>query len=177
MLEDRERLERAYRERVDAYEGVDDDFRDRWLAWCRVLLAHGGDLVVPPIGPEPDLDALLAGAIVQPSPAAELDLGGNCHAHVAKLWMDGIAAGVGTGYGLIGGLWRQHSWAVDPDGALRETKQRHERYVGMTLAAGEPTVRFALNNYEEDVRAFLHSGSPRAAEVIRVLEAVRDRHS
>lgn len=115
MLEDRERLERAYRDRVDAYEGVADDFRDRWLAWCRALLAHGG-------------------------------------------------------------LWRQHSWAVDPDGALRETKQRHERYVGMTLAAGEPTVRFALNNYEGDVRAFLQSGSPRAVEVIRVLEAVRDRH-
>ena len=175
MLDDRDRLERIYRERVDAYKDVDDDFRDRWLAWCRALLAHGGDLVVPPMGPEPDLDALLAGATVQPSPAAELDLGGNCHANVARLWIDGAAAGIGTGYGLIGGLWRQHSWAVDADGALRETKSRHERYVGMTLAAGEPTVRFALNNYEGDVVAVLRSGSPRAREIVLVLNAVRDR--
>jgi hypothetical protein len=177
VVDDRDRLERAYRERVDAYEGVDDDFRDRWQAWCRTLLAHGGDLVVPPMTPEPDLAALLAGATVQPSPVAELDLGGNCHANVAKLWIEGGAAGIGTGYGLIDGLWRQHSWAVDADGALRETKKRHERYVGMTLARGARTVRFALSNYEGDVRAVLRSGSARAQEIIRVLDTVRDRRS
>ena len=177
MRDDRDQLERLYRERVDAYTGVDDDFRDRWRAWCRILLAHGGDLVVPPITPESDLDALLGGAIIQPSPAAELDLGGNCHANVARLWIEGDVAGIGTGYGLIGGLWRQHSWAVDADGALRETKSRHERYVGITVASGEPTIRFVLSNYGGDPAAFLRSGSPRAREVMLFLITVRTRRS
>src|SRR5262249_58658478 len=106
------------------------------------LLAHGGDLVVPPMTPEPDLDALLAGATVQPAPVAELDLGGNCHANVAKLWIEGGADGIGTGYGLIGGLWRQHSWAGRTGGALRGAKNRHERYVGVDPARGAPTRRF-----------------------------------
>ena len=177
MVDDRDRRERMYRERVDAYEGVDDDFRDRWLAWCRTLLVHGGDLVVPPMGPEPDLDALLAGATIQPSPVAELDLGGNCHANVARLWIEGGAAGIGTGYGLIDELWRQHSWAVDADGALREIKNRHERYVGMTLGSGRPTVQFALSNYDGDVVAVLRSGSARAHEIMNVLNTARNRPS
>jgi len=45
MLEDRERLERAYRERVDAYEGVDDDFRDRCTRELADLNAQGRTVV------------------------------------------------------------------------------------------------------------------------------------
>lgn len=177
MVDDHDRLERMYRERVDAYPDVDEDFGDRWRVWCRVLLTHGGDLVVPPMSPEPDLDALLARATVQPLPVAELDLGGNCHANVAKLWIDGGAAYIGTGYALVGGLWRQHSWAVDADGAVRETKGRCERYVGMTVAPGEPTIRFALNNYEEDVAAVVRSGSARAREINLFLNSGRSRRN
>jgi hypothetical protein len=170
---ERDRLLLMYRERVAGYDTADSDFRDRWRAWCRLVLTHGGDLVVPPMVPEPDLDLLLAASTVHgPAPAAP-DLGGDCHANVARLWIDGDIAAVGTGYALAEGLWRQHSWGVHADGTVQETKLPCERYFGVTLPAGEPTVRFVLNSYDGDVRAMLNAGGRRADEIIRVLRAAR----
>jgi hypothetical protein len=81
---ERERLLRIYRERVAGYSNVSEDFRDRWLAWCRALLARGGDLVVPPLHPESDLDQLLATGAFQGHRVQALKLGGDCHANVAS---------------------------------------------------------------------------------------------
>jgi hypothetical protein len=174
---ERDRLLLLYRERVAGYADVSDDFRDRWLAWCRAVLAHGGDLVVPPLHPEPDLDRLLAAGALQGPRVRALELGGDCHANVARLWIDGGVDAAGTGYALHDGLWRQHSWGVDHDGTVLETKSLCERYVGLTLPPGEPTVRFALSNHEDDIRKVLKDGTGRANEIIRVLRAVRNRRA
>jgi hypothetical protein len=172
---DRDRLLEIYRQRVAGYPDVDDDFRDRWRSLCRMVLAHGGELVVPPMHPEPDLDDLLAAGALHGPRVESLDLGGDCHENVAKLWIEGGVDAVGTGYALTEGLWRQHSWGVRPDGVILETKWTAERYFGLRLAPGEPTVKFAVTNYPDDIRSALAAGTDRAAEIIRVVREARSR--
>ncbi|WP_203736581.1 hypothetical protein, partial [Catellatospora chokoriensis] len=82
MLSDRDRLLRMYRERVAAYQDADDGFRDRWSAWCRMVLAYGGELVVPPLRPEPDLDWLLADGMEHGPQVRVVSSGGDCHGNV-----------------------------------------------------------------------------------------------
>jgi hypothetical protein len=101
--------------------------------------------------------------------------GGDCHGNVATLWIDGAIDAIGTGYALHEGLWRQHSWGVGPDGAVVETKSLGERYLGIVLPAGEPTVLFALSNYDGDIRQVLTQRTGRADEIVRVLKAARNR--
>jgi hypothetical protein len=170
---ERDRLLAQYRERVDGYAGVADDYREDWRRWCRAVLAHGGDLVVPPLGPEPDLDRLLEDGALQGNPARCLEWGGDCHANVAKLWLDGDIDTIGTGYALHEGLWRQHSWGVGEGGATVETKPAYEKYVGVALPHGEPTVRFVLNSYDGDIKEVLKARTGRANEIIQVLRARR----
>jgi hypothetical protein len=174
---DHDRLLALYRQRVAGYREVDDEFRVRWLAWCRMVLAHGGELVVPPMHPEPDLDDLLAASTLHGPRVESLDLGGDCHENVAKLWIEDRVDAVGTGYALTEGLWRQHSWGVADDGVVLETKWPAERYFGLCLAPGEPTVKFAVTNYPGDIRQVLAAGTGRAAEVIRVVREVRGRRA
>jgi hypothetical protein len=172
MLVDRDRLVRLYEERVIGWD-VDDLFRQRWSAWCERLLAHGGELVVPPGIPEPDLDLLVADGTLLAPPVDVKDLGGDCHANVTKLWIDGEIAAVGTGYALVGDLWRQHSWGVKADGGILETKAGYERYCGVTLPHGESTVLFALNGFGGDVKTRLREGGGRTSEIIGLLRASR----
>ncbi|HJP77447.1 MAG TPA: hypothetical protein VJ914_24475 [Pseudonocardiaceae bacterium] len=140
-------------------------------------MGYGGDLVVPPIEPDPDLDLLLDDGTLQEAPAKSLELDGDCHAQVANLWLDSDIDAVGTGYALSDGLWRQHSWGVGCDGAIWETKWAHEQYLGVTLPPGESTVRFVLNNYAGDIRKVLRQGSARAREIAAVLRASRERRT
>lgn len=177
MPSDRDRLLGMYTQRVADYSNVDAGFGDRWRAWCRMLLAHGGDLVVPPMQPDPDLDDLLAGAAAHGPRVEVVGEGGDCHGNVAKRWIDGDIATIGTGYALTEGLWRQHSWGVADDGGVVETKWPAERYVGVRLGPGEPTVTFAVNNYPGELREVLRAGAGRAAEIITVLREVHSRRS
>jgi hypothetical protein len=173
-----ERLLLIYRERVDGYTDVDDEFVGRWLAWCRMVLAHGGELVVPPLHPEPDLDRLLADSSMHGPQVRALQGDGNCHAKVAGLWFEGRLDVIGSGYALHDdGLWRQHSWGIWPDGVVLETKWAFVKYFGLTLAPGEPTVLFALNNYAGDVRELLKQGTGRAKDIVEVLQAARARRA
>jgi hypothetical protein len=94
---------------------------------------------------------------------------------VSRLWTSAGIDRIGTGYALLEGLWRQHSWGVDADGAVIETKMLSQTYVGLTLPAGESTVKFVLNNYEGDVEALLRGRTARATEMVRVLRAVHAR--
>ncbi|MEU8080764.1 hypothetical protein AB0B31_35585 [Catellatospora citrea] len=175
VLSDRDRLLRLYRERVAAYQDADDDFRDRWSAWCRMTLEYGGELVVPPLRPEPDLGWLLSDGMEHGPQVRVVSSGGDCHGNVAKLWIDGRIDAIGTGYALFEGLWRQHSWGVGDGGAVLETKWLCERYVGVVLPAGEQTVRFALSNFDGDVNQMLKQRTGRAEEIVQVLRAVRRR--
>jgi hypothetical protein len=177
VFDDREHLLGLYRARVAGYD-VDDEFRGRWLAWCRQVLICGGELVVPPVVPEPDLDQLLLSGVRQdPAVRESTTLQGDCHANVARLWIDGEIVAIGTGYALNEDLWRQHSWGLLADGAILETTASRESYYGVTLAAGEPTVLFALNGYDGDVKERLRAGGERADEIIQVLRKARQRRS
>ena len=175
--DERDRLLLLYRDRVAGYSTDSDEFGDRWRSWCRVVLAHGGALVVPPLTPEPDLDVLLAAAELHGPMVETPQLGGDCHANVAKLWIDGDIAAIGTGYALGHDLWRQHSWGVDADGTVVETKSPAESYLGVTLAPGRASVGFALNGYDGDVGARLKAGGGRTADIIAVLRASRQRRA
>lgn len=104
-----------------------------------------------------------------------LDLGGDCHADVASLWARGDIDVIGTGYALTDHLWRQHSWGLTGDGTVMETKHVAERYVGVRLAAGEPTVRFVVTNYPDGIRVVLKSGTDRANEILQVIRDVQAR--
>jgi hypothetical protein len=168
---ERDRLLQVYRERVAAYAGVDSGFAGRWTTWCRTVLTHGGDLVVPPMHPEPDLDELLNCAEPHGPQVTFLDVGGDCHANVASLWAHGDIDMIGTGYALTEDLWRQHSWGLTGDGTVVESKHIAEQYVGTRLASGEPTVKFVMINYPDDIRNVLKSGTDRANEILRVIRA------
>jgi hypothetical protein len=158
------RLLALYRGRVNGYVGVADDFSQRWSRWCRHLLTYGGDLVVPPLRPEPDLDSLLTDARPQ-QPGGRVVLGEDnaCHANAAVLWTDGAIAAIGSGYALSDdGLWRPHSWGVDIDGTAVETTAERQMYVGVTLT-GVPALRFAVNNAGDHVKTVLRAQGPRTA--------------
>jgi hypothetical protein len=169
--DERERLLSLYRDRVDAYVGVDPDYKQRWLNWCRTLLSLGGSLVVPPRAPDPDLDALLAGgcafsAAVRfvPGEAAA------CHGNVAVLWIDRVVDVIATGYALSGDdLWRQHSWGVDPDGVLVETTDERNAYIGIALPVGAASMQFAGSNAQEHLKTVLRQRGARATELISMI--------
>lgn len=169
--DERERLLSIYRDRVDAYCGGDPTYRQRWRDWCRTLLAFGGSLVVPPRTPEPDLDALLAGGrAFSPTARFVQGEGHQCHRNVAELWIDGAVDAIATGYALSGDdLWRQHSWAVDPEGLLVETTDERRAYVGIVLPAGTASMQFAGSNAQERLKTVLQQHGPRAGELISLI--------
>ncbi|MEU7876077.1 hypothetical protein [Dactylosporangium sp. NPDC049140] len=169
--EERERLLTLYRNRVNAYPGVGADYGQRWRSWCRMLLSRGGSLVVPPGVVESDLDELLARAAVH-GPAVRFLLGdaGECHRNVATLWIDGAIESIGTGYGLSDdGLWRQHSWGVDPDGVVVETTDPRRVYVGIVLPARGPSMQFAGSNAQKHLKTVLQRRDERAPELIGMI--------
>jgi hypothetical protein len=173
--EERDRLLARYRERVDSYVGAGEDYGRRWRSWCRRLLGSGGDLVVPPMTPDPDLDILLAAAEVYPS-GARLVPGETsaCHANVAALWVAGEFASICTGYALSEDeLWRSHSWGLDADGTIVETTFDRVTYVGAVLA-GAAGLRFALNQDQAGVEQLIARGGPRAEELKATLRIVLD---
>jgi hypothetical protein len=173
--DDRTRLLATYRERVAGYAGVDQDYGRRWRRWCGTLLHHGGALVVPRPRPEPDLDALLASAVAF-TRGARLVAGDTnaCHANAAALWAGGEVRSIGTGYALSDdGLWRQHSWGVDADGTVVETTVDREAYVGVALAAGTPSLLFAVDNNLDHLKLVVAAGGARAAELKNLIRAAR----
>ncbi|WP_436536422.1 hypothetical protein [Actinoplanes sp. HUAS TT8] len=169
--DERERLLRLYRARVDAYPDVDEGYAERWRTWCRTLLTFGGSLVVPHRGPETDLDALLAGGSLVSLPVRQLPgEPGECHRNVASGWIDGAFASIGTGYALSDDqLWRQHSWGLTSGVELVETADPRLAYVGITLPAGAATMQFAGSNAQDHLKAVLQQRGPRAPELIRMI--------
>ncbi len=100
-----------------------------------------------------------------------------CHANAARLWTDGTAAAIGTGYALSDdGLWRQHSWGVDAGGAPVETTAVRVSYVGITLTA-VPALQFAVSNAGDHVSAALKADGPRSRELTAVLNEARRRYT
>jgi hypothetical protein len=173
--EERGRRLAMFADRVAGYADVDADYGRRWRDWCRSLLVHGGELVVPPRGPETDLEALLAGAAEAGARTrAAAGEPGDCHQNVAAAWIDGTIAAIGTGYALSDdGLWRQHSWGLDADGTLVETTDPRMAYVGIVLPAGAPSMQFAGSNATAHLKKVLAERGPRAAELIGLIRELR----
>src|SRR5579875_1884149 len=112
---ERERLARLYAERVDSYPDAPPGYAQRWRKWCRFLLSHGGELVVPHLAPDDFLERLLSSATVSSVSKLRLVQGSpsSCHANVSALWAQARVEAIGTGYALSAdGLWRQHSWGL-----------------------------------------------------------------
>ncbi len=113
-----------------------------------VLLRLGGDFLVAPPNPDPDVSALLVSGFTIGSKVIFKPMkSSSCHENVASLWrgrkFDLI--GIATGYALSeDGLWRQHSWGVLRDGVLETTEVR-VKYFGIVLQ-GKSADRFAGQN-------------------------------
>lgn len=176
MPRSRDDLLVMYRTRVAGYD-VDDGFRADWSAWCRTLLRAGGDLVVPPRDPEPNLADLVAAAVTATGRIRLVDGDPNaCHGNAAALWIRAEADAIGTGYALSDdGLWRQHSWGVDDDGTVVETTERRVAYVGIVLCDPADAVAFAVANNDPAVRAGLTVGGEVTRRLHDALTAARSR--
>ncbi|MDG4840276.1 hypothetical protein O7631_27430 [Micromonospora sp. WMMD967] len=167
----RERLLSLYRDRVDTYAGVDAGYGQRWRTWCATLLSFGGSLVVPTLRPESDLEELLANRSAFGSAVRCVQGDANqCHRNVAVRWIDGVTESIGTGYALSDDeLWRQHSWGVDPDGAVVETTDKRRTYVGVLLPPKAPSMQFAGSNAQEHLKTVLQQRGPRSLELISMI--------
>lgn len=175
-MEEKERLRRMYEARVRSYPDAPEGYAEAWEGWCRMLLTQGGDLVVPHLSPEENLEELLRGAET---------LGRNvewregapsrCHENAAHLWIRGEVEGIGTGYALSDdGLWRQHTWGVTGE-TVTETTAPRERYVGVRLE-GVDALKFAARNAPTHLEAELLSGRQRGAELQALLrELLQER--
>jgi len=157
-----------FAERVAAMDATVPGYARMWERWEAKLLADAGDGAVPPMVPEPDLEALLASAEVVGAVAQRFEPGetNRCHANASKLWLlaflDDEDCGIGTGYALSGdGLWRQHSWFVDRNGSIVETTVRRDSYAGIVL-------------YERDALAFAWANNRELVERILAHPAVID---
>ena len=105
-----------------------------------LLLGLGGDFLVAPRQPDPDVPALLERGFLTFGPVRmHLMNPSSCHQNIALVWRKrehGIVA-IATGYALSeDGLWRQHSWGILRDGLLETTEER-SKYFGIVLQDGD----------------------------------------
>lgn len=116
-----------------------------------LLLRLGGDFLVAPPKPDPDVPMLLESGFLTDGPIRlEIMQRSSCHKNVAALWKSrkfGIVA-IATGYALSeDGLWRQHSWGVLREGVLETTEPRL-KYFGILLQS-ERADHFAECNHSQ----------------------------
>jgi hypothetical protein len=125
----------AYDERLREQDASHHGYAEAWREFADVLLAHGGTDVVPP--PSPDiLIGLLTqqGAVLRPSGVRNAQCASDCHANAVRIWREGHAVGIGTGYALSDdGLWREHSWGLAEDGFIIETTADRTSYFGVEM--------------------------------------------
>jgi hypothetical protein len=113
-----------------------------------LLLRFGGDFLVAPPKPDPDLLMLLqSGFLIGGTTVLKPMKRSSYHQNVSALWKGrrhGIV-GIATGYALSeDGLWRQPSWGLLRDGVL-ETTETRLKYFGIVLP-GEKAPNFAQCN-------------------------------
>lgn len=118
------------------------------------LLNIGGDKVVE-CAYEPHLDSLLSeGRLMNPSTVEVISAGemSQCHRNCAQIFLardenfeDSDKVEIGSGWGLSGGMWRQHTWLVINDDKIIETTVERDKYYGITLE-GEEAEKFAFKN-------------------------------
>ena len=116
-----------------------------------ILLRLGGDFVVPPAKPDPDIPALWKYGFLMAAPIKlKVMESSSCHKNVAQVWRrrKRKLVGVATGYALSeDGLWRQHSWGILRE-SIFETTVSRLKYFGIVLQAAKAD-RFADLNSRE----------------------------
>jgi len=133
-------IAQTYVERVAATEIEHPGWLAAWSALREAVLRHGGHDVVPPDRPDPLIDMITEQGVPVTAEEVVQRAGerSECHANVVRLWRQGEATAIGTGYALSDdGLWREHSWAWDADGRLLETSVSRVRYFGVRLDGPE----------------------------------------
>ncbi len=113
-----------------------------------LLLKLGGEFLVSPPKPDPDIAVILESGFVTGGRVVLREMrASSCHQNVSALWKErksGII-GIATGYALSqDGLWRQHTWGILRDGVL-ETTETRLKYFGILLQ-GEQADHFAECN-------------------------------
>jgi hypothetical protein len=175
-----EPLEHARRDFLEARYpfGSEDDSRRKVLA--DGLCQFGGSFVLIP-GPEEDLEKILVrGQLWGPTGKILRGEQSQCHSNSVKAWeanQDKLY--LATGYAMSSdGLWRQHSWCVNPKPRsiqIVETTERRSLYFGFVMTLDE-TVDFGYNNtfsgvdvdpqtyarYGLEVPVQIHAERPRA---------------
>ena len=138
------RLATMYDERVAEHVRPHAGYGAAGAEFVAAVLPHGGRLVVPPRSPDPLLDMLRTEGRVWHNEVTLRPLQqSDCHRNAVSLWREGKATALGTGYALSDdGLWREHSWAVGPQGELLETTEPRRTYFGIELK-GEGAEWFA----------------------------------
>jgi hypothetical protein len=116
------------------------------------LLDIGGKEMVP-VSYEGILEELLnKGSLMQPDKIETVHgESGQCHRNCAvvyrnqeKILNNAGNVKLGTGWGLSGGLWRQHSWIMNDD-MLIETTIKRKHYYGI-LISGQRAEDFCYKN-------------------------------
>jgi hypothetical protein len=102
----------------------------------KVLLAIGGEAVVPPQEIDGDIPSLVESGFLMQYPVTLKRMEQHmCHLNTAKLFATGKATAFGTGFSLVGGLWRQHSWGLkrqkDGTNQILETTGKDDLYFGV----------------------------------------------
>jgi hypothetical protein len=102
----------------------------------KILLAIGGEQLLAPARVTHDFPFLVESGFVMDYPVTEKIMRQNmCHVNSARLFAKGAATALCTGFALFGGLWVQHSWALErqKDGTNRilETTGKRDRYFGI----------------------------------------------
>ena len=144
-----------FADRLDGFDADDPGYRQRFEQLEEMLVALGGFAAVPHLEANRQLDELLAaGERFGGAVAIEEGKVSSCHSNSAKLWAAGKADALATGYGLNGGLWREHSWALrrsESAGAwtVVETTTEREAYFGVILL-GPGALAFAASELGDD---------------------------
>jgi hypothetical protein len=140
------RLSTLYAERVLERDQRDPGFTTTWENLSALVLANGGELVVPGDIDHAFLHYLLRRGAHVSGPATRAPGDPNrCHDNAIALWESGECTGIGTGYALSAdGLWRHHSWGQTSTTFFETTVQR-EAYFGVVLT-GDVAEAFAQDD-------------------------------
>lgn len=162
-MKDFDRLSSLYAARVATHDLLRPGYKLAWDALSAAILSRGGQLVVPPTEPEPQIDDMVDNLADWPADPVVLRRGTNnaCHANSANAWCRGEVESMATGYALSNDdLWRQHTWAITAAGVIVESTGARLAYVGVPLA-GVDALRFAFANADQGtLEATLRSGGP-----------------
>lgn len=133
-------MDSEWKQRLDMQDSLTDPARQKLRD---KLLSYGGEeaLIRSSDIPSEEVERLLTRGQFWLGTRAVTDFKKmeaiNCHGNSACLMREGLGEVV-NGYALSpDGLWRNHSWLLQPNGKLIETTVRRKAYFGVVLTRAE----------------------------------------